>query len=187
MRTPHARESGKYSAFPSISAGADIAREGCVRVPRWAVSPLPFLSVALLGCSGDLSPAPNTVGEGGPSSHGTGGSASAPMLWGPCDTSYFPPANLPAPLELECTDIEVPLNHGVPMGEKLSLRVAIHRSQKHPNARAVFNLAGGPGSSAVALAGVVPKTMFSSSAERHRATTFGATWRSSGAYTTTRG
>lgn len=158
-RTLNSREFGECSSFSDISAGTDIAREGHVRVPRWAVGPLPFLGVAL-GCSGDLSPTPNTVGEGGPSHHGTGGSANAPMLWGPCDTSYFPPANLPAPLELECTDIEVPLHHGVPMGEKLSLRVAIHRSQKHPNAKAVFNLAGGPGSSAVALAGVVPKTMW---------------------------
>jgi pimeloyl-ACP methyl ester carboxylesterase len=46
------------------------------------------------------------------------------------------------------------------MGAQISLRVAIHRSQNHPNGKAVFNLAGGPGSSAVALAGVVPKTMW---------------------------
>ena len=122
---------------------------------------LPLLCVAALGCSDQgPDPAGYAWGEGGPSKHKSGSGANSQVTWGRCDTSYWPPSKLPAPANLECADIEVPLDHSVPLGTQLSLRVAIHRSQEHPNGKAVFNLAGGPGSSAVALAGVVPKTMW---------------------------
>ena len=82
-----------------------------------------------------------------------------PLSWTGCDTSAWP-AGYPKPASgVQCTFIEVPLDHKKPGGKTMKLRVGRHKSTSFPTGRAVFNLAGGPGGAATYQAGVIPLYM----------------------------
>jgi pimeloyl-ACP methyl ester carboxylesterase len=80
-----------------------------------------------------------------------------PLLWEACDTSDWPVAEgykTPSSA-VQCTRIEVPLDHGSPGGKTFSLRVA--RQRGGDGKRALFYLAGGPGGTSVGTSGVLPE------------------------------
>jgi pimeloyl-ACP methyl ester carboxylesterase len=79
-----------------------------------------------------------------------------PLEWGPCDTSDWP-TGYPLPASgVECTTLDVPLDHENPEAGTIPLTVALHRARRHPTGKAVFNLAGGPGGSSIAQSGIIP-------------------------------
>jgi len=76
--------------------------------------------------------------------------------WSDCGTRDWPDG-YPTPLNgVECTRIEVPLDHGAPDGATLSLQVARHASRGEGRSEAVFQLAGGPGGGSVWQSGTIP-------------------------------
>ncbi len=89
----------------------------------------------------------------------TGADAQAPLSWGVCDTTDWPDGYPKPSQEVECTAVEVPLDHAQPSGPSISLRVARHKSKVFPNGKAVFQLAGGPGGTSVGQAGIIPYFM----------------------------
>lgn len=76
--------------------------------------------------------------------------------FGPCELSEWPRAMPSAPNDLECGTLEVPRLRGEPDAGTTSIFVARQRSRAHPTGRAVVQLAGGPGGSAVTQSGLVP-------------------------------
>lgn len=82
------------------------------------------------------------------------------VVFGPCDLSEAWPEGWPAPRPgLECAEVSVPLDHAQPSGQHLSLRVARHAATMEPGARAVLQLAGGPGGSSVAQSALIPRLL----------------------------
>lgn len=86
-----------------------------------------------------------------------GAAPPAPLGWGPCDTTDWP-EGYPTPARgVECTTITVPFDHAHPEdGRTVDLRVARHLART-PTGRAVFQLAGGPGGTAVGQSGLIPR------------------------------
>lgn len=82
-----------------------------------------------------------------------------PPVWAPCDTQpWYDGYPLPA-AGVECTSIEVPLDHDDPQGSAIALRVARAKSNVFPSGRAVFQLAGGPGGTSVGQSGIIPRVL----------------------------
>lgn len=75
---------------------------------------------------------------------------------GPCDFEEWPRAMPSPPADLECGTLEVPRVRGEPDAGVTNIFVARQRSRSFPTGRAVFQLAGGPGGSAVTQSGLVP-------------------------------
>lgn len=78
-----------------------------------------------------------------------------PLEWATCDTTIWPIGYPKPSFAIQCTQIEVPLDYDHPEGEQLSLRVARHNSKAFPTGKAIFNLAGGPGGTAVGQSGTI--------------------------------
>jgi pimeloyl-ACP methyl ester carboxylesterase len=97
------------------------------------------------GVRHDQAPAPDT--------------AAPDLSWGPCDTSVWPDGYPKPTSSVECTTIDVPLDHDQPGGATLTLRVGRQRSASFPTGKAVFNLAGGPGGAATYQSGTIPYYM----------------------------
>jgi pimeloyl-ACP methyl ester carboxylesterase len=83
----------------------------------------------------------------------------SPLTWGPCDTSVWPDGYPKPGASVECTTIDVPLDHDQPGGATITLRVGRQRSTSHPTGKAVFHLAGGPGGAATYQSGTIPYYM----------------------------
>lgn len=97
--------------------------------------------------------------DAGPETVDAGVETPIELVWTTCDTSEFPDG-FPLPARgVECTSIDAPVAHADPAGATLTLRVARHKSNAFPSGKAVFQLAGGPGGSAVAQSGIVPRYM----------------------------
>jgi pimeloyl-ACP methyl ester carboxylesterase len=61
---------------------------------------------------------------------------------------------------VECTTIDAPLDHADPSKGTIALRVARHRAKRTDGgAKAIFQIAGGPGGSSVWQSGTVPRLM----------------------------
>lgn len=126
--------------------------------------PGPLVALLLTACGGDepaLHEAPRTTATtttGGGGSGGSGGQPEpqpAPLVWAPCDTSTWPAGYPKPPQGVVCTTVDVPLDHAAPEGPTLALRVA-RQPASEPSGRAVFQIAGGPGGSAVNQTGLIP-------------------------------
>ena len=134
-----------------------------------------LVMAVLAGCGTSPSPGPPLDGgagdtDSGPSDGGLPPSddgspcddaadCDAALEWAPCDPDELPPG-YSVPADLVCTTLEVPVDREDPDGRTLTLRVALHRSRgAEPAQTAVFQLAGGPGGSAVAQAGIIEIVM----------------------------
>lgn len=103
---------------------------------------------------------PDTVEEVDDGS-GLDGEADVPpeLVWGDCDVTDWP-LGYPQPADgVECTTLEVPLNHDDPAAGTIPLNVGRHRSRHFPTGLAVFHLSGGPGGAAVTQSGIIPLVM----------------------------
>ncbi|HUK61871.1 MAG TPA: alpha/beta fold hydrolase, partial [Dongiaceae bacterium] len=81
--------------------------------------------------------------------------AGVPLSWGPCDTTGWPDEYPMAPAGLQCARVSVPLDHAQPASGSFTLRVARTLSTSG-SGKALFQLAGGPGGSAIWESGVIP-------------------------------
>ncbi|MCC7074003.1 MAG: alpha/beta fold hydrolase [Deltaproteobacteria bacterium] len=82
-----------------------------------------------------------------------------PLELGPCELSDWPTGFPAAPSELECGRLNVPVLNAEPAGARTSIFVARQRSRAFPSGKAVFQLAGGPGGSAVSQSGIIELLM----------------------------
>lgn len=80
----------------------------------------------------------------------------APLTWGPCDTTVWPDGYPKPGSKVECTTVDVPLDHSQQDGPTIAVRVARQKSLAFPTGKAVFNLAGGPGGGSVTQSGTIP-------------------------------
>jgi len=78
------------------------------------------------------------------------------LTWTECDTSEWPLGYPFPPGDMECTIIEVPLNHDEPGGERIQLTVGRQKARLFPTGKAIFNFAGGPGGTSVGQSGTIP-------------------------------
>jgi len=123
------------------------------------------LSIVLLGCSDPAQSADGPVQlDQGPVADGAppldpDAAPPPPLKWGACDTSVWPDGYPTPGASVECTTIEVPLDHDQPAGASITLRVGRQRSTGYPTGKAVFHLAGGPGGAATYQSGTIPYYM----------------------------
>lgn len=117
---------------------------------------LSLLALLAVACDGPTLP---PMGDAGPpdAAAAEDGGAPAPVQWSACDPEALPPG-YSIPDDVECAHLEVPVDHARPDGERLTIRVARHRARVE-GALPVFQLAGGPGGSSVAQAGIVDRLM----------------------------
>ncbi|MBI1945980.1 MAG: alpha/beta fold hydrolase [Deltaproteobacteria bacterium] len=81
------------------------------------------------------------------------------LALGACDFAAWPSAMPNPPSDLECGTLEVQRVLGDPDAGTTTIFVARQRSRAFPTGRAVFQLAGGPGGSAVTQSGLVPQLL----------------------------
>jgi pimeloyl-ACP methyl ester carboxylesterase len=86
--------------------------------------------------------------------------ASAPdLVWGPCSTVGWPDGYPQPTSAVECSLVEVPIDHGTPDGRKRTIHIGRQKSHAFPSGKALFNIAGGPGGGSVWQAGTIPRLM----------------------------
>jgi pimeloyl-ACP methyl ester carboxylesterase len=117
-----------------------------------------LLAAMLPACGSASGPVPAASHDASPALD-----AAPTVAWSPCDTTQWPSEfPLPGP-DVECTQIDAPLDRADPAGAKISLRVARQRARRPSTGeaigKAIFQIAGGPGGSSIAQSGLVP-TLF---------------------------
>lgn len=129
-----ADESLDAAPSPDVAAGPDTGAD--------AADPLPDATDAgPADVQADVSPPPE-------------------LVWGPCDVSEWWPTGYPKPgAKVECTTVEVPLDHGDPAGETVALRVGRQRAKDAGATKAIFHLAGGPGGASTVQSGIIPSVL----------------------------
>jgi pimeloyl-ACP methyl ester carboxylesterase len=83
--------------------------------------------------------------------------AGAPVVWGACDLSNWPAEYPMPPVDLECTTVDVPVDRAQPGGATMTLHVGRYKALDTSSGKAVFQLAGGPGGSAIWESGIIPR------------------------------